>query len=131
LPQRHAKAVQADDSYRVRAADGWRAGNAGAQLLLKAGTNERRDHSRAMAGPHWCAWRPRPFPPRRGVLRCRCPSGSYLARAGVGRHPLSVGYIVNAIAAHYLFGEAVTATRWVGIGFIVVGVFLVARSSGG
>jgi multidrug transporter EmrE-like cation transporter len=41
---------------------------------------------------------------------------------------LSVGYIINAIAAHYLFGEAVTITRWLGIGFIVVGVFLVARS---
>ena len=27
---------------------------------------------------------------------------------------LSLGYIVNAIAAHYLFGEAVTATRWIG-----------------
>ena len=41
---------------------------------------------------------------------------------------LSVGYVVNAIAAHYLFGEAVTAMRWLGIGFIVVGVWLVARS---
>src|SRR4029079_3696263 len=33
-----------------------------------------------------------------------------------------------AIAAHYLFGEAVTAQRWLGIGFIIVGVYLVARS---
>ena len=41
---------------------------------------------------------------------------------------LSLGYIVNAIAAHYLFGEAVTAQRWLGIGFIIVGVWLVARS---
>ena len=41
---------------------------------------------------------------------------------------LSVGYIVNAIAAHFLFGEAVTLTRWTGIGFIVIGVWLVARS---
>ena len=41
---------------------------------------------------------------------------------------LSVGYVVNAIAAHFLFGEAVTSTRWLGIGFIVVGVTLVARS---
>ena len=32
------------------------------------------------------------------------------------------------IAAHYLFGEAVTAQRWLGIGFIIVGVWLVARS---
>ena len=41
---------------------------------------------------------------------------------------LSVGYIVNAIAAHYLFGENITVTRGIGIGFIVVGVWLVARS---
>jgi len=41
---------------------------------------------------------------------------------------LSVGYIVNAIAAHFLFGEAVTLARWTGIGFIVLGVWLVARS---
>ena len=41
---------------------------------------------------------------------------------------LSLGYVVNAIAAHYLFGEAVTATRWLGIGFIIAGVWLVARS---
>jgi multidrug transporter EmrE-like cation transporter len=41
---------------------------------------------------------------------------------------LSVGYIVNAVAAHYLFGETVTLARWLGIGFIVVGVWLVARS---
>jgi multidrug transporter EmrE-like cation transporter len=41
---------------------------------------------------------------------------------------LSIGYVLNAIAAHYLFGEAVSAARWLGIGFIVVGVWLVARS---
>ena len=41
---------------------------------------------------------------------------------------LSLGYIINAIAAHYLFGEAVTVSRWLGIGFIVLGVWLVARS---
>ena len=41
---------------------------------------------------------------------------------------LSIGYIVNAIAAHYLFGEDVNTTRWLGIGFIVVGVWLVAKS---
>jgi drug/metabolite transporter (DMT)-like permease len=41
---------------------------------------------------------------------------------------LSVGYVVNAIAAHYLLGEAVSLSRWLGIGFIVIGVTLVARS---
>jgi multidrug transporter EmrE-like cation transporter len=41
---------------------------------------------------------------------------------------LSVGYVVNAIAAYYLFGEAVTPMRMIGIGVIILGVFLVARS---
>jgi multidrug transporter EmrE-like cation transporter len=41
---------------------------------------------------------------------------------------LSIGYVINALAAWYLFGEALTAQRMVGIGTIVVGVFLVARS---
>jgi multidrug transporter EmrE-like cation transporter len=42
---------------------------------------------------------------------------------------LSVGYVVNAIAAWMLFGESLTAQKLIGIGFIVVGVFLVARSA--
>ena len=41
---------------------------------------------------------------------------------------LSVGYIVNAVLAYLLFGESLTAQKMVGIGFIIVGVFLVARS---
>lgn len=42
---------------------------------------------------------------------------------------LSLGYVINAVAAHYLLGEAVTPLRWLGIGFIVLGVWLVARSA--
>jgi drug/metabolite transporter (DMT)-like permease len=41
---------------------------------------------------------------------------------------LSLGYVINAIAAYYIFGETVTLGRWLGIGFIIVGVWLVARS---
>jgi multidrug transporter EmrE-like cation transporter len=41
---------------------------------------------------------------------------------------LSIGYLINAAAAWYLFGEAVGGLRLAGIGFIVVGVCLVARS---
>jgi multidrug transporter EmrE-like cation transporter len=42
---------------------------------------------------------------------------------------LSIGYVVNAVAAHYLFGEGVNAVRWAGIGFIILGVWLVTRSA--
>ncbi len=41
---------------------------------------------------------------------------------------LSIGYVVNAIAAWYFLGEAVTPMRLVGIGIIIVGVYVVARS---
>jgi multidrug transporter EmrE-like cation transporter len=41
---------------------------------------------------------------------------------------LSIGYVINALAAWYLFGEAVTPMRMLGIGIIVVGVYVVARS---
>ena len=44
-------------------------------------------------------------------------------------YPLpSVGYVVNAIAAYYLFGEAVTPMRLTGIAVIIAGVWIVARS---
>jgi multidrug transporter EmrE-like cation transporter len=41
---------------------------------------------------------------------------------------LSIGYVINAVAAWYLFGENVSAMRLLGIGIIVLGVFIVARS---
>ncbi len=41
---------------------------------------------------------------------------------------LSIGYIVNAVIAHFWFGEAFTAQKMLGIGFIVLGVYVVARS---
>ena len=41
---------------------------------------------------------------------------------------LSIGYAVNAVAAYYLLGEPVTPVRMAGIGVIIVGVFMVARS---
>lgn len=41
---------------------------------------------------------------------------------------LSIGYVVNAIAAWYLFGEILSAQKIVGISTIIVGVFLIAKS---
>jgi multidrug transporter EmrE-like cation transporter len=40
---------------------------------------------------------------------------------------LSIGYIVNAIAARLWFGEDLGAVRLVGIGIIIVGVFVLAQ----
>ena len=108
--------------------------NAGAQLLLKAGTNTigvitiSRDNWSDML------WR-------------MATQGFFLAGIafytvsvlvwiiGLSRVPVSVaypmlslGYVINAIGAHYLLGEAVSVSRWLGIGFVILGVWLVARS---
>jgi multidrug transporter EmrE-like cation transporter len=36
--------------------------------------------------------------------------------------------VVNAVAAWYLFGEALTVTRIIGIAVIIGGVYLITRS---
>lgn len=41
---------------------------------------------------------------------------------------LSIGYIVNAFFAWMLFGETMTPDRLLGIGVIIVGVYILARS---
>jgi len=41
---------------------------------------------------------------------------------------LSIGYIVNAVAAWQLFGEPMSLGKVVGIGIIIVGVYVLARS---
>lgn len=42
---------------------------------------------------------------------------------------LSIGYIVNALAAYYFFGEPLTSMRMLGIFIIIAGVYLVAQSN--
>ena len=41
---------------------------------------------------------------------------------------LSIGYVVNAAVAYFWFGEPLVAQKLLGLGFIVIGVVLVARS---
>ena len=108
--------------------------NAGAQLLLKAGTNVLGVLT--LSRDTWAETLTQMATQRYFVLGAACYVLSlFVWILGLSRVPvsvayplLSVGYIVNAIAAHYLLGETVSVTRWLGIGFIVVGVWLVARS---
>lgn len=108
--------------------------NAGAQLLLKAGTNSVGvfEFSRENLLP--VGWKIATEPHILGGLACYIVSVVVwimaLSRVEVSiAYPLlSVGYVVNAIAAWYLFGEAVTVTRLLGIGIIIIGVYVVARS---
>jgi len=41
---------------------------------------------------------------------------------------LSIGYVLNAFAAWYLFGEVITYQKFIGIIIIIIGVYFVARS---
>jgi multidrug transporter EmrE-like cation transporter len=109
--------------------------NAAAQLLLKAGTNRlgvvtlapgdfTATISRIAAEGHVLS----------GIALYGVSVVVWIA--GLSRVPVSVaypmlslGYVVNALAAQYLFGEAVTMQRWTGMAFIIVGVWLVARSA--
>ena len=108
--------------------------NALAQLLLKAGTNAigviafTRDNwlplgTRMALEPHFI-----------GGVACYGLS-LVVWIIGLSRVPvsiayplLSLGYVLNAIGAHYLLGENLSAARIGGIGLIIVGVWLVARS---
>lgn len=41
---------------------------------------------------------------------------------------VSLGYVLNVASAAYVLDETVSLTRWLGTGFIMLGVILVARS---
>jgi len=108
--------------------------NAGAQLLLKAGTNRvgvvsfRVDNWFDTALRIASQW---PF-----IAGFVCYGISViiwimaLSRVPVSvAYPmLSLGYVVNAIAAWYLFGEVLSPMRLGGITLIIAGVYLLTRT---
>jgi multidrug transporter EmrE-like cation transporter len=108
--------------------------NAAAQLLLKAGTNAVGHFEFSASNIVPIGLRLALEPTILGGVACYVVSLVVwimaLSRVEVSiAYPmLSIGYVINAVAAWYLFGESLTALRLTGIGFIVVGVFLVARS---
>jgi len=109
--------------------------NAAAQLLLKAGTNATGVLTLEGTTVVNLAWRV--ATQVHFALGVLCYVISLVVWiVGLSRVPvsvaypmLSIGYVVNAIAAHYLLGEAVTTQRLLGIGFIILGVWLVARTA--
>jgi multidrug transporter EmrE-like cation transporter len=107
--------------------------NAAAQLFLKAGTNTLGVVS--FSGADWFgqALRIGTNPHIIGGMFCYAFSLVVwimaLSRVPVSiAYPmLSIGYVVSAVAAYFLFGESLGLSRWMGIGFIIVGVYLVSR----
>ena len=108
--------------------------NAAAQLLLKAGTNRVGEFAFALDNLVPVGAKIATSPHIIAGLGCYVVSVVVwilaLSRVPVSvAYPmLSVGYVVNAVAAWLLFGESLGAQKLVGIGFIIVGVWLVARS---
>lgn len=107
--------------------------NACAQLLLKAGTNAVGHFEFARANLWPIALRLATQWPIIGGLACYVVSVVVwimaLSRVDVSlAYPmLSLGYVVNAVAAYYLFGETLTTQRLLGIGIVLVGVYVLAR----
>ena len=107
--------------------------NAAAQIFLKAGTNTLGVVSFSSADWFGQALRVGTNPHIIGGLFCYAFSLVVwimaLSRVPVSiAYPmLSIGYVVSAIAAYFLFGESLGVTRWLGIGFIIVGVWLISR----
>jgi len=109
--------------------------NAAAQLLLKAGTNavgafEFTSENIVPVGlklalePHIL-----------GGMLCYAVSlvvwilGLSRVPVSIAYPMLSIGYVLNAVIAWHLFGESLSAQKLVGIGFIILGVVLVTRST--
>ncbi|MCE2990913.1 MAG: SMR family transporter [Burkholderiales bacterium] len=109
--------------------------NAAAQLLLKAGTNRIGHFEFSTTNLIPVGMQVATQPHIIAGLSCYVVSVVVwimaLSRVPVSvAYPLlSIGYIVNAFAAWYLFGESITAQKLIGIGFICIGVYLVAKSA--
>ena len=111
--------------------------NAGAQLLLKAGTRAIGVIGASGAGGFALAQTAlnvalQPFIVA-GLLCYVLSVGIWivaLSRVDVSvAYPmLSIGYVVNAFAAWWLFGEALTPMRLAGLTVILIGVVLISRT---
>jgi multidrug transporter EmrE-like cation transporter len=107
--------------------------NAVAQLFLKAATNATgplnlaRGHlieplSRlALSPPLWAGLL------CYGVSVCVWIAALYRAPVSIAYPMLSIGYVINAFAAWWLFNEPLTPAKLIGIAIICGGVFLLAR----
>ena len=108
--------------------------NVAAQLLIKSGTNAVGyfEYTRENILP--IGWKLATEPHIIGALTCYVVGVAIwilaLSRVQVSiAYPLlSLGYIVNAAAANYLFEEAITPSKMIGMGIIIVGVVVISRA---
>ncbi|MBA4117904.1 MAG: 4-amino-4-deoxy-L-arabinose transferase [Candidatus Puniceispirillum sp.] len=108
--------------------------NTGAQILLKLGVRGVGEMCFALQGLPNLAWRLCMNPAIIGGLGLYVMSVALwlfvLSKVEVSvAYPLSsLGYVLTALCGSWILGEMITPVRWVGIGVILVGVYLVSRS---
>jgi multidrug transporter EmrE-like cation transporter len=108
--------------------------NAAAQLLLKAGTNAVGHFAFQLQNILPIGLKLACQPYILGGMACYAVSLVVwimaLSRVPVSvAYPmLSIGYVINAFVAWQWFGEALATQKLVGIGCVIVGVFLIARA---
>lgn len=108
--------------------------NAVAQLLLKAGARGLGDLSLTFNNAAVLLERALLSAPILAGLACYVVSvGVWIlaltrVEVSVAYPMLSIGYLVNAVAAWALFAESLSVQRLAGIGIIIAGCWLVARS---
>ena len=108
--------------------------NAGAQLLLKAGVTPLGELSVGLANLLPTTGRVLMQWPIVAGLACYVVSvgvwivGLSRVEVSIAYPMLSLGYVVNAMAAWWLFGEALGPMRWAGMALILAGVFVISRS---
>ena len=108
--------------------------NAAAQLFLKAGTLRIGEFAFSTENIIPIGWQLATQPFIVAGVGCYVISlvvwimGLSRVPVSIAYPMLSIGYIVSALAAWYLFGESLTAQKMFGIGFIIIGVTLVAKS---
>ncbi|MEK7524332.1 MAG: EamA family transporter [Patescibacteria group bacterium] len=61
--------------------------------------------------------------------------GSFCWVFALNKYALSFGYpfmslsfVLVFLASHFIFGESISMLRWVGMGTVILGVFLISRS---
>ena len=108
--------------------------NAAAQLFLKAGTRQIGEFAFSADNIIPVGWQLATQPFILAGVCCYVVSlivwilGLSRVPVSIAYPMLSIGYVISAMAAWWLFGESLSAQKMTGIGFIIIGVFLVARS---
>ena len=108
--------------------------NVAAQLLIKAGTNAVGHFEFARENIVPIGWKLATEPHIVGAMACYA-FGVVIWVLALSRvqvsiaYPLlSLGYVVNAVAAWYLFNEAFNPAKVVGMGIIIFGVVIISRA---